>query len=158
MSKKLFMIGMGGSVGNATLEVHDMQYVIAKSKEEAFDIVKNRWYGKSLHIDSYTEVKYLNGYEVDLEGELDKNVYVVVYGGYKKGYIDELHDYNFVLAESKIEAKTKAKSEMSSYPHMDHVDNIVDLFEYIGTRFGLKKSDKTFKDNEINHYFLKLIK
>lgn len=157
MSKKLYMIGMGGSVGNATLEVHDMQYVIAETKEEAFSIVKDRWYGKSLHIDSYTEIKYLNGYEVDLSGELESNVYVVVYGGYKKGYIDELHDYNFVLADSKKEAKAFAKSEMSNYPYMDHVDNIVNLFEYLGCRFGLKKSNKSFKDNEINHYFLKLI-
>lgn len=156
--KKIYMIGMGGSVEHATIEVHDMQFVISETKEEAFDIVKDRWYGTSLHIDSYIEMNYIDGYEIDLSGTSNKSLYMIVYGGYKAGFIDELHNYNFVLAESIEEAKTFGKSLMSSYEYMDHIDNVVNVFEYLNTRFGFNKGDYSFSMNKINHTFIKLIK
>lgn len=156
--EKLFMIGMGGSVGNATIEVHDMQFVIAENKEQAFEVVKQRWYGSSLHIDSYTEMKYINGYKIDLDSDSTQDLFMVVYGGYKKGYVDELHDYNFVLADSKVDAKQIGKDQMNEFENMDHVDNVVNIFEYLNTRFGLIKGEYSFKMNTINHIFIKLIK
>ena len=154
--KKLFMIGMGGSIKNSTIEVHDMQFAICETKEEAFNIVKEKWYGDTLHIDSYTGINYINGYEIDLNDKSDKELFMVVYGGYKEGTIDELHDYNFILADSINEAKSIAKNEMSNYNNMDHIDSVVNIFELLNTRFGFVKSSNTFRDNLINHTYIKI--
>lgn len=153
---KIFMIGMGGSVEGANIEVHDMQFIKASSLEDTFDEVIKRWYGTSLHIDSYQELKYINGYEVDLNKKSSKKLFMIVYGGYNPLFVDEVHRYNFVLANSKEEAKKLGKENMSLYEHIDHIDSIVDVFENVGVEFGFTKADVLFKDNKMTHTYLKL--
>ena len=155
---KLFMIGMGGNVSPANIEVHDMRFAISNTKEEAFDIVKGQWYGNTLHIDSFIEINELNGYKVDLNSNLDNELFMIVYGGYKEGHIDELHDYHFVIAEDKEKAKVIGKSDMSNYDDMDHIDNIVNVFDVLGKRFGLVEGNYKFQNNTINHTYIKIIK
>lgn len=41
--KKLFVIGIGGSVSKANIEVHDVQLVIADSIENTYEILKEDW-------------------------------------------------------------------------------------------------------------------
>lgn len=154
--KKIYMIGLGGSIQNANTETHSMQFVFAENIECTYEQLKTRWYGDSLHIDGYAEFKYIDNYEVDYDSKLEDNLYMVVYGGYKEGIIDELHTYSFVRAYDKIEAKSKAKEKIHEFKYMDHVDEIVDVFSNVGMRFGLKQSNKTFKDNNYKHTFIKL--
>ena len=154
--KKLFMIGLGGSAPNANVEVHSMQFVYTESLEDCFPILKERWYGNSLHIDGYTELKYINGYKILPEKELDGNLYMIVYGGYKPNYIDELHDYHFIVASDTLEAKVQAKKDMKQFEYMGHVDEIVDVFQNVGIKLGLEVSNNSFKDNKYIHKFIKL--
>lgn len=153
---KIFMIGMGGSVEGANIEVHDMQFIKASSLEDTFDEVIKRWYGTSLHIDSYQELKYINGYEVDLNKKSSKKLFMIVYGGYNPLIVDEVHRYDFVLAENKEEAKVVGKKNMTNFEHIDHIDSIVDVFENVGDTFGFVEADVSFKDNTMTQTYLKL--
>ena len=152
------MIGLGGSMQGANVEVHDMQFVIADKLEETYDVLKNRWYGDSLHIDSYTELNEIDGYKISLDVIGQTTCYMVVYGGYKKGYIDERHAYNFITASRESEAKEIGKKEMAKFAYMDHVDEVVDVHENVGHKFGLIKGEYAFKNNTTIHTFIKLIK
>ena len=154
--KKLFMIGLGGSIKGANIEVHDTQLIAAESVEDCYEIAKERWYGDSLHLDSYTEIKCLDGYRVDFESVSDINLYMIVYGGYAKGIVDELHEYHFITAKSKEEAKKIGKEFLPMFPTMDHVDSVVDVFENVGFRFGLVEGDYLLEDCKTTHTFVKL--
>ena len=135
------MIGLGGSIQNANCEVHSMQFMIANSIEETYEEMKQRWFGDSLHIDSYTEIKYIDGYQIDMDSNSDLNPYMVVYGGYQKGVIDELHDYSIVLANSKEDAK-KDMVEGQKYQ--------TEFYEYEG-----QKIQNTFQKTDIKWSILK---
>ena len=131
--KKVYMITVGGSIQNANLEVHSVQFVYAENIEDTYPILKERWYGSSLHLDGYKVLDKIDGYEVDLNGKIDENLYLVVYGGYQKDIIDELHDYTFVIAKDEKEAKHLAKAKISNFNNMNHVDEIVDVFKNEGS-------------------------
>jgi hypothetical protein len=152
------MIGLGGSIQNANCEVHSMQFMIAKNIEDTYEEMKRRWFGDSLHLDSYTEIKYIDGYQIDLNSESDLEAYMVVYGGYQKGVIDELHDYSIVLANSKQDAKKLGKRQLNQFPNMDHIDEIVNVFDNVESKFGFIEGEFAFKDNITIHTFVKLKK
>ena len=154
--KKLYMIGLGGSIKNANTEVHAMQFVYAENLEDCYQELKKRWYGESLHIDGYMYLKTIDGYEVDFSNKMEDNLYMIVYGGYQEDVIDEIHRYHFVVAKSKTEAKLLAKESMHSFTSIDHVDEVVDVFENAGVRFGLKERDCSFSENSYSHTFIKL--
>jgi hypothetical protein len=156
--KKIFMIGLGGTVDSANIEVHDMQFVSSETLEGTFNILKERWYGDILHIDSYTELKYINGYQIDLDKQTDQTLYMVVYGGYQENQIDEVHRYDFILEDNLVEAKKVAKKNMINYQYIDHIDGIVDVFHNIGETFGFNKGDYLLKDNITTHTYIELIK
>ena len=154
--KKLFMIGLGGNLKNTNVEIHDMRFVLANHLEETFQTVKENWYGDDLHLDSYTIIEEIDGYTLDLEESSKERLYMIVYGGYKKDHIDELHTYDFVLATTAKEAKKLGKDKMDAFPPMDHVDKVVDVFDQLGESFGFHQSNGLFKNNKTVHKFLKL--
>ena len=154
----LHLIGLGGSVQGANIEVHDLQIVLGDTLEDCLEHVKHNWYGDSLHIDSDTVIREIDGYDISYDGEETKHLYLIVYGGYKSDQIDEVHTYDMILADSKQEAKQLAKQSMSRFSHIDHVDNVVDVFASIGRRFALvPNSESKFTNNKTTHTFLKLI-
>jgi hypothetical protein len=150
------MITLGGSIKGANLEVHAIQFVAADSVEDTYSELQNRWYGDSLHIDSITPLEYIDGYQIIEGGTSEKIPYLIVYGGYQTGVIDELHTYHIVLANTPKEAKKIAKTDLSKFPNMNHVDEVVDMFENVGTTFGLQKAECFFQDNITTHTFIKL--
>lgn len=155
MEDKLFMIGLGGSIQGANMEVHDIQLVKSHSKEEAFDISRDRWYGDSLHVDSYIEIEYIDGYRINFNKPVSKRLYMIVYGGYKSFVIDEQHEYYFVVADSIEEAKEIGKKNKAKFK-MDHVDNVVDVFKNVGMEFGFNEGNYTFDNNLLTHTYIKL--
>lgn len=152
----IYMITLGGSIKGANLEVHAIQFVQANSVEDTYPELKRRWYGESLHIDSITPFEFIDGYRV-VEGKTSQFIpYLVVYGGYQAGIIDELHCYHVVLAKSKEEATKVAKLELPQFPSMNHVDEVVDIFKNVEMTFGFEEQDCKFTDNVTTHTFIKL--
>ena len=150
------MIGLGGSIKNANTEVHAMQFVYAENLESCYEDLKERWYGDSLHIDGYMELQMIDGYELDLTKQMEENLYMIVYGGYYENVIDEQHRYHFLVAKNKQEAKVLGKESIHQFSSMDHIDEVVDVFENAGVRFGLTKKECLFTQNVYTHTFIKL--
>ncbi len=154
--QQLFMIGVGGSIASANVEIHDLQFVIADTIEDCFPVLQERWYGDTLHLDGYMVLQYIDGYTIDLSVVMDEQLYMIVYGGYNPNVIDEVHAYHFVVATSKEEAKQIAKTQYDSFLYINHVDEVIDVFESCGVRFGLRKADVYFSDNVYHHQFVKI--
>ncbi len=152
---RLYMIGLGGHIKGANIEVHDLQFIVTDNEKQIHNDMIDRWYGNKLHIDSITIIDEIDGYRIDFNTISDKNLYCIVYGGYKTGVVDELHTYHFLLATSKEEAKNIAKEQLSNF-NMDHVDQVIDVFDNVGLKFGFKEGSYKQNNNEITHTFIKL--
>jgi hypothetical protein len=81
---------------------------------------------------------------------------MIVYGGYKSNHIDELHQYHFVLADTSREAKSIGKQEMKHFTDMDHIDEVVNVFDNANMTCGFQIDNCKFTDNGYNHTFIKL--
>lgn len=154
--KKVFLVGLGGTVKGANIEVHDKQFVLGDHIEDCYEELKKRWYGDVLHIDTYTELKYIDGYKIVLGEVAEEKLYFIVYGGYDKNRIDEIHEYGYLLARNSKEVKEKAKLKIHEYTYADHVDSIVDVFANLGMEFHLEKGVYSFDDNETIHTYIPL--
>ena len=129
--KKLFMVTLGGKAKNATIEVHDLQFIIAKDINETYAILKNNWYGTilKLHIDAHKVINGADGFSVSISDneppqKSNNNLYFVNIGGYNKELMSELHNYCLVVATDLISAKKKALDEFKDRYVQVHVDNI----------------------------------
>lgn len=125
--KKLFVIGIGGSISKANIEVHDVQLVIADCIENTYEVLKDGWYGEHLHLDEYKALVGVDGYAIQIEDypqNTELNLFFVNMGGYLKETFGEQHEYGFFVAETEKEAKEKAKKELLNNVNDSHVDGI----------------------------------
>jgi hypothetical protein len=125
--KKLFVIGIGGSISKANIEVHDVQLVIADSIENTYEVLKEGWYGERLHLDEYKALTGADGYDIQIEDHPQNTelcLYFVNMGGYLKETFGEQHEYAFFVAETEKEVKEKAKKGLLKNVSNSHVDKI----------------------------------
>ena len=128
--KKLFAIGIGGSVKQANIEVHDVQFIIADSIEDTYETLKANWYGDSLHIDEYGIVEGVDGYRFAFERhpyEGEEQLYFVNLGGCKNGVYGELHQFAIYAAKNEAEAGEKGSKNLLKAADDSHVDNLSKL-------------------------------
>lgn len=130
--KQLYMISLGGKVKGANIEVHDVQFVVASSIEEAIPLVKEHWYGDQLklHMDSYVVVQGAEGYDLSLVQEtqsMDQRLYFVYLGGYDPSSSQEIHDVRLVVSSSLQGAKSQAIKTLGFDYTQKHVDSVVDV-------------------------------
>ena len=114
---------LGGRAEKANIELHDVRWVVGSKIEDTYDTLRKDWFGssKSLHIDSYKKIKYLDGYKINLrnvenlkinnKSNTKKNLCFVNIGGYDPISIQEKHEFGLVIATNKLEAKNLAKSK-----------------------------------------------
>lgn len=132
--RQLYVIGVGGSVPKSNIEVHDIQFITADSFEATHDILKNNWYGESLHVDSYGVLSYADGYTIQVcepdaidtfePSANSMKLYFVFLGGYNKDIFGELHEFGFVVATSIDAAKKRAMERYMDGVAQKHVDEI----------------------------------
>lgn len=130
--KELYVVSIGGKLTGTNIEMHDIQFVTAESFEATHEILKEVWFGESLHADSYGILSHVDGYDVTVsskDSEETNKVFFVYMGGYKDGIFGELHEIGFVVADSKENAKQKAMENFLNGVNQKHVDEIrqVDL-------------------------------
>ena len=145
----LFLVVLGGRAKKANVELHDVRWVVGSRIEDTFDALRNDWFGKfeGLHIDSYKKIKYVDGYKVNLKNIENKkfknkkfvngnasknNLWFVNIGGYDPNSMQEKHEFGFVVASSKLEAKNIAKSKWLTGCKKKHKDDIASLKKLIG--------------------------
>ena len=133
----------------ANVELHDVRWVVGSKIEDTYDALRKDWFGtlEGLHIDSYKKINYIDGYKITLRkieknklknqkfrnpNNTKKSLWFVNIGGYDPNSMQEKHEFGFVLASSKLEAKNKAKAKWLIGCKKKHTDNIASLKIFIG--------------------------
>lgn len=164
----LYAVLLGGRAKGCSIELHDVVFVVGNSLEELYPQLVNKWFGgiiKGLHIDSSVELKYVDGYEVVITQNKtlssDKKLYFANFGGYKPGFFGEIHEVNFYVGASRIEALSKAKSQLCVGSHQQHsddhhvIDDLIAVNNIDSYQISLKPTIKPCH-LEINSHYRKL--
>lgn len=136
---KLYAVLLGGRAKGCNIELHDVVFVLGHSLEELYPQLVNKWFGgipKSLHIDSSVELNYVDGHEVVIchqnnKPAESKTLYFANFGGYKPGFFGEIHEVNFYVANSRIEALARAKNDLCVGTHQQHSDDHLNVDDLI---------------------------
>lgn len=129
---QLFLVYLGGTAPGANIELHDVRFVAGLQLEDTYAQLCQQWIGtvKGLHIDSYMQVKHIDGYAVSLQdtpAQSDLKLYFVNFGGYYADKIAEQHDFMLCVAGSQQEAKQKAKQQLLPAADSRHKDDLLEL-------------------------------
>ena len=122
--KKLFMVCLGGKVSGCNIEMHDIRFVCGESFEQTIPQLKQQWCGDkaSVHIDSYCEIKHIDGYDISVKSFPDKQVsslYFVNMGAYHPTQLMEQHSFELIVATPE-QAKSIALSRENKHLDMVH--------------------------------------
>jgi hypothetical protein len=180
---KLFYIILGATPKGRNIEQHDVFFGIAESLKDLVPDMKDFWKeadGK-IHIDCYQEVKFADGYEVEIvekgQKTTEDQLYFINLGGYKKGFFEEFHEQHLMVGKSMGEIVKKAKDTefyhtMGFDGAVSHIDDkhgvdIDDIFnvsdilpEKMKEKYSivLKKSDVENQENLMGLGYLKIDK
>ena len=134
LKKKLFLVVLGGRANGCHIEVHDVRWVVGATIEDTFSELKKQWWGikKGLHIDSYREIKEVDGFDISISSNLAKEypidthekLWFVNIGAYEKDKMAEQHEYGLVVAKTSFSAKSKAKKKWLHGLEMQHKDDL----------------------------------
>lgn len=131
-AKKLFAVYLGGRADRCNIELHDVVFVVGSSIEETYPLLAKKWFGnlQGFHIDSYVELRNVDGYKIELsqdpsKGDSLKKLYFINLGAYKPGEFTEYHQSAFYVADSSPDAVRRAKSELCQGLQTIHKDDVV---------------------------------
>jgi predicted lactoylglutathione lyase len=137
---KLFMILLGAKPMGRNTEQHDVFFGIGKEIKDLVSDIQDFWPDtiKTLHIDAWREVNFVNGYQIKIlpkkakehihSEENNNKLYFINLGGYKKGEFEEFHYKMLIVDISKVKAIYKSK-QTAFYKHVgfkgapSHIDD-----------------------------------
>lgn len=156
--EKLFMIYIGGKVPKGNIEVHDVQFVVAETFEDTFEVIRSRWFGipESLHIDSYKILEGVDGHQIRINksGTSEKKLFWIHIGGHVIGDMKEHHTTSLMLATDISEVRQRASERLFTGKELEHIDHIVAVeeacemplsLEYTGKEYSLEPTWFGFK-------------
>jgi hypothetical protein len=129
---KLFAIYLGGRAPRSNTELHDVVFLAAESIEASYYQIMDKWFGdpRRLHIDSWLELRVVEGYSIILQKQppkAGKKLYFINLGAYLPGLFTEVHANAFVVAENELEVKRRAKGELLRGAQSVHTDDLYDI-------------------------------
>lgn len=132
----LFMFYLGGNAGKSNIEVHDIQFAVAKEPEDAWPLLRKAWFGdrNKVHLDGYARIHWVDGYQIALSEEPAKNqpnLYFVNIGAYQPDTLAELHAFDLFVANSPLEAKKKALKRLLPGKSQQHKDNLKEIDDFL---------------------------
>ena len=151
------MVLLGCTPPGRNTEQHDIFFGIANSLEALVPAIKASWPEGIVHIDSWREVCYANGYTVNITPRTANNtlteklkLYFINLGGYKPNDMAEYH-YKMVVAATDIGAAVRMSKETAFYMHTgipggpSHVDDKfgIDVDDAVEIGELLSPQDKT---------------
>lgn len=156
---KLFAVMLGGRTPGCHIELHDIVFVVAEKFEETYPTLVEKWFGvqKKLHVDSYAELKVVDGYEVSLSKQkphLEQPLYLhcLNFGGYRSGFFGEIHEVQFYVGAEKKEIVKRAKHELCVGTLVQHCDdNLI-----VGDDVPEKDVDDVLSFNFVDDYYIHL--
>lgn len=161
LNKKLFAVYLGGRADRCHIELHDVVFVVGSSIEETYPLLAKKWFGNlhHFHIDSYIQLDFVDGHEVELvkdKSKIDplKKLYFINLGAYKPQEFTEYHQSAFYVTESAPEAVKRAKSELCQGLQTIHKDDVVLLDKVSnGMEFDV---DDVLEVGEVDSYHISL--
>ncbi len=151
----LYIIVIGGRLKKTNIEFHDIKWAVGENIQDTFKRLKIECYEHliSIHIDSYTRLKYLDGYEIEIKNYgsednkleySDKFIWFVNLGGYKESCLMEQHAFTFIVCKTRSLAIETAKSKILKEVDKKHKDNIhkIDQIKYIFKAQGRSRTIK----------------
>ena len=86
---KLFSVFLGGRADKCNTELHDVVFSIGEKIEDTYIDLLDKWFGlpDRLHIDSWVDLRIVEGYKVSLskkKNKSNKKLYFVNLGAYEK--------------------------------------------------------------------------
>ena len=134
LKQKLFLVVLGGRVKGCHIEVHDVRWVVGETIKDTISELKKQWWGlkKGLHIDSYREIKEVDGYNINICSTVPTEratltsvkLWFVNIGAYEKNKMAEQHEYGLVVANTSFSAKAKAKKKWLHGLEKQHKDDL----------------------------------
>ncbi len=130
--KKLLAVYLGGRAPRCNTELHDVIFIVGEAIETSYERIMDKWFGDpmQLHIDSWIELRIVDGYRVSLQpspSASDKKLYFINLGAYTPGQFTELHANAFCVATNEAEVKQRAKSELLQGMQSIHTDDLYDV-------------------------------
>tara|TARA_B100000029_G_C17375767_1_gene887860 strand:+ start:337 stop:918 length:582 start_codon:yes stop_codon:yes gene_type:complete len=158
---KLFIVVLGGRTNTSHIELHDVRWVVGRQIEDTFFQLRHQWFGNNegLHIDSYVEIRFIDGYKIFLQHNskskvneitnikkmncVTKSLWFVNLGGYSPEKLNESHEFGLFVAESAYEARTLAKKRLLKGMRQIHKDDIsrINQIDLIDDLYPLKLID-----------------
>lgn len=144
---KLFSILLGGQPKGRLVEQHDYYFGIAAKLEDLAEDLKAFWpeAGKSLHIDAWREVTYVDGYRINIASrdmggnKPEQKVFFINLGGYLPGNFQETHKVVLTVQDSITSAIRNAKQ--TSFFKNNSVKDSKGANSHIDEKYGLDIDD-----------------
>jgi len=126
---KLFMAVLGGNCGDSNIEVHDVRFVVGETIDQCIPELRRQWFGdaKGLHLDSYTELTHIDGYDIEVTSEENDDaaqLFFINVGGYRANKCLEFHDIGLFVADTEAAAKKQALSSLLQGYEETHRDDV----------------------------------
>ncbi len=147
---KLFAVYLGGRAEGCNTELHDVVFTCGYKIEDTYLDLIDKWFGypDRLHIDSWVEINYVDGYKVSLSSNKNKSknkLFFINLGGYDENKFEELHESEFLVGNKKILIKKRAKETLMKGLDQVHTDDLYDI-------------DDCIEINKVSDYFINLNK
>jgi len=103
---KLFAVFLGGRADKCNIELHDVVFTCAETIEDSYKDLLSKWFGNPnrLHIDSWVELDYIDGYKIELSKSKpvrENKLFFINLGGYDDNKFEELHESMFLVGDNK---------------------------------------------------------
>lgn len=130
------MFYLGGNAGKSNIEVHDIQFAVAKESKDAWPVLRKAWFGdrNKVHLDSYARIRWVEGYQIVLSeapAKKQPNLYFVNVGAYQSDTLAELHAFDLFVANTELEAKKKALKCLLPGKSQQHKDNLKEIDNFL---------------------------
>jgi hypothetical protein len=132
MQQKLMAVYLGGRAPKCNTELHDVVFVVGASIEATYEQLMDKWFGDPLrvHIDSWLELREVDGYHVCLSHEPSsqpEKLFFINLGAYRPGEFTELHANAFLVGCDEQEVKQRAKDALLRGADTVHTDDLYDI-------------------------------
>jgi surfactin synthase thioesterase subunit len=77
IGKRLFAVSLGGRAARCNTELHDVVFAVGDSIEETYEHLMDKWFGDPLrlHLDSWFELRIVDGHHIHLEPTAESQVF-----------------------------------------------------------------------------------
>ncbi|WP_313267408.1 DUF1543 domain-containing protein [Epilithonimonas vandammei] len=176
---KLFYVILGATPKGRNIEQHDVFFGIAENFDDLIPEMKNFWKDAKIHVDCYQEVRFADGFEVQVVPKKNENseyqLFFINLGGYKLGHFEEFHEQHLMVGKSLSEVIKRVKQTdfyktMGFANAVSHIDdkhgvdiddiyNVNDLLSEISKEkysIILEKSEAENQENVMKIGYLKI--